>query len=1641
MDPVINPAKPLRLFDLGADAFQRLCRALFREMPPVRSAEIYGTSGQRQRGIDIEITLHSGRRWAAQCKACETAVLKHLKKAVEDFLPHLPFWKGAGVEKFVVLVGCGVERTDVLDARRQYESDFAEHQISFELWDSSEIRRHLRQMRSVVEQFLPHWLDEICGTAPNVTLSGGQSKDRPSISPALIAELGTTHNERLDHIRDLIRAGKEVLAESELRQMPTTAAWTILPPHLQARAFRLLAGIALNRRGDVDEARKFLGQAKEIYPTGRFVVTETVIRHIAEGPTAAIEGMPDPIDRDEWNLRAALLINAGRADEALRSLQAPTFEPDAETFRLRALVHLFRRELAEAKVAATEADARASEWVLVQQAVALTEYFSGIAPVFEGWNHWRWPLPLAWHLVRSDAESRAAFRRASERFARIANNQDRGSEDWQQTVGWQLACVANDSARQAEAAELSREILAINPATVSAIVWAIARDYDFAQDIARQALEALCNKVPANTEPVQALFSLLASDKKFAEAGQLLDAHRELYERVGLAGPWRFQRAQVCMAEGDAGKAQALLAEQTDPDLRERTRAAFARISALSSGWTAELLTQLDAEARRTGSEDSLFAACEAYHFAGRHDYVVERAEGLVRRLRTEPALRLALDACASARRYDRCVTLMEQYRAVFRDGDFPPAIRRLRAICLRELGRLLEAEQEFRLLADDKGLPEDRYHLFQLQLSTGKITEASTTARTLLDEPNITPEGLFEIAEKLRPDDPDLARTFFAQATQRGIQTPQGAALGMHVGFNLGLDDEIAGLMQKALSDVDRPDSPLKPFTLEQILEMDREWSQNRSDLEVKYRRGEIPIHAFAHAVRVPLASFFHLTLAANESTSTPPNQNWSLRARYGAWREPALISETERKSLFLDITTLMLAAHIDVLSALEAEYAPIGISSWVMESLRAQIETLTAGQPARVPPKEEVLELLAEGQIATLRPEDLPAKPIPELMAQMGNKWCGLLDYVRREGGWLVDFLPVTSNDVSHTPVVLTEDITPFVRGAGDVFDALQGDGELSSAQVATAQIRLGSMLLNRGGKMQLGKGKKVVLEMGLAEQLANAELLRLLATRADIVIHADEAELLRHELRQLDNREQGTIWLRHLRERLRSGLDSGIYREEPNPEPTGQFADAPGAPELRCLRDFINLQRSSSTLSCCDDRMLSRLSHLGESQVLGLFDLLWNLRNCGKLSAQQLFAYLHRLRAANVRYLPPSVEEIVDYIRNARIQEHELIETPELATLRRYSAACLLDWGLLQRLPPDHPEALERSEILFVPGVQNTIQHAIAALWKDDQLSPSACVAGSDWIMEALWFDPSGLPAFSDPPAPPTSKLVGMSEAQLVLEALSVQPTRVPGSRNDKRTVYLAWLFSRLGGERHRIKHLAADLKRVILALIRDRQSERERQAARNLIAGLFFSLPEAVNSAISFTREELRVLRWENFPPVTFGNIVFDGRTFWPAAQRALMGHPSVIAANTPKGEEFSVTAGEPAPALAIAAKSGSMRFRVTEPALALLNGNHQQRLACLMDLRRNLDQSVAEANSLYPKLARKKRIELLMREVVELRSDSFVSQLSAVSEKITQKQQLDFVLARPRGERSLLQHLRLPWKFADGELPNLLEAIS
>jgi hypothetical protein len=96
----------------------------------------------------------------------------------------------------------------------------------------------------------------------------------------------------------------------------------------------------------------------------------------------------------------------------------------------------------------------------------------------------------------------------------------------------------------------------------------------------------------------------------------------------------------------------------------------------------------------------------------------------------------------------------------------------------------------------------------------------------------------------------------------------------------------------------------------------------------------------------------------------------------------------------------------------------------------------------------------LLGNGRIETLQSEMMSIATGVSLFNLMGNDWCALLEYVKSSDGWLVDFLPLRSNDVTHEIVELPADTSPFVRGPGDVLTSLVVSGALSADQEATAR-----------------------------------------------------------------------------------------------------------------------------------------------------------------------------------------------------------------------------------------------------------------------------------------------------------------------------------------------------------------------------------------------------------------------------------------------------------------------------------------------------------------------------------------------------------------------------------------------------------
>ena len=509
----MNASLPPRFYELQAFPFQELCCDLMSEEDGVRGCHIYGKNGQKQFGIDLEARLGSGRCHVGQCKAYELFGELHLREAIDEFLLHLAHWKRHGVERFILFVGSGVEDSRVWDAARVQEARFELEGLIFDLWDSREIARRLHPHRAIVERRCRHgWAEIICGPQAPPTVTGVSVADTSGTigaiaSAALILELGDLRHRELDEIRELVRSGREQSGEERLMQMRNTASWTALPPNVRAQAVRMRVSLALNRRHDMQEATTILAEARSIDPAANYTLAETLLALHRDGVNEALEKITAPSTTDEWNLRLALLNAADRTAELQSFLDAPSFSPNAETWRLKALVALQGREIGVATYAISKALEIAPAWRLVRETAAIIDYFTVLSPAMEPWKHFEWPIPPDWHLIKRDALSVAALKRAENRFNELLASVELTDPDRQRLQSWRFACIANDVERQAEAGELAQKLLNENAAHWQIVVWALARGYEFVIEAPRAALQRRCAEPSTPIDAVQALLA------------------------------------------------------------------------------------------------------------------------------------------------------------------------------------------------------------------------------------------------------------------------------------------------------------------------------------------------------------------------------------------------------------------------------------------------------------------------------------------------------------------------------------------------------------------------------------------------------------------------------------------------------------------------------------------------------------------------------------------------------------------------------------------------------------------------------------------------------------------------------------------------------------------------------------------------------------------------------------------------------------------------------------------------------------------------------------------------------------------------------------------------------------------------------
>lgn len=299
-------------------------------------------------------------------------------------------------------------------------------------------------------------------------------------------------------------------------------------------------------------ASALLQEAVRLNPEADLTFTQILICSHIHGVRASLEEFPHATSINLVNLKLALLLEINQAEEAIETFLAipEDIQPNSETYRLHALALLIEGNFPEAQQQIHKAVSASPEWETVREVEALIDYHSALSGAALQKGRFPSPEPVDGAFIRHDSESLDRLRKARDAFAKLASESERSEGLRQYWKVWQLACLANDPDRQAEANEFCQTLLEENPANTKAIIWATARNYEIDVDISQRALVEsieISGNGGETIERITVLLCLYMNKDDSQAALDLLNQTREKFEQQSDLNYWLFWYVQALM--------------------------------------------------------------------------------------------------------------------------------------------------------------------------------------------------------------------------------------------------------------------------------------------------------------------------------------------------------------------------------------------------------------------------------------------------------------------------------------------------------------------------------------------------------------------------------------------------------------------------------------------------------------------------------------------------------------------------------------------------------------------------------------------------------------------------------------------------------------------------------------------------------------------------------------------------------------------------------------------------------------------------------------------------------------------------------------------------------------------------------------
>jgi nucleoside phosphorylase len=1490
---------------------------------------------------------------------------------------------------------------------------------------------------------------------------------------AAVSALSQEKAKEIERIRELNREGKVKDALQLVRAMRSNPSWKLIEEKVQAKALRVEAGMALSVEHDSTEAQRLADEAKRIDPLGDDTIIRTLLRFYEEDAEQALKELGEPASTDGFNLKVTLLIYANRFNEALELALTPPegIKANADTRRWVALALLMTGDVSGARSEIQDVLREHPQWESVRALAAVIDYFSCLSPAAAPKGFVPWPQPIDLSLTKVDAESQDRLKEAEVQFAQLIANTQRGDEERKVHEAWRLACIANAPERQKEAEEYCQTLLREDPTNHRALLWAVVRDFDVDLETSEKALSLLLEagddtEEPIRLEKVIALVAVRLKLRKTLESASLLAQTKKHFVSGGIASSWTFWNGQTFIIHGEPEK--AIEEAEREPDLATRRRVKLMALREMGyrTGDWQPLVDHLERSFEETKDGIDLLELFRLKFFLKDWSYVVERGRTLINLLGTADAVRFAVAAAWKAQQPKRCLALLDENVNVFPEKNLPSDLRRLRSRCQVRAGMLGQAVKSAEALVADDPTTENVINLLDVQRQTGDLKGLAFTARTLLERNDVEPRSLVRAARLVLLEHKELAQELWHRAKPGVMDDPNLVMEALLLGYALGYDasdPEVTPLFERMQEFTAEGRGPGEFLHKDQLRAWIQETARRRDEIAQNYYKGTIPSHLFAAEHQLQLSELLHRIPEENRRSPNPRLQPSIFIRHGGRFINEGLAKDSASWRLHLDVTSLLVAVDLEILEEIEKCFAPLRISTLLQTALIRQRENLRLVQPVWGAIFKAVVTLLDNNSLRQITNDIEIAETHTDLIDKLGQRRLSILLKAQNEGGFVIDRLPLKTQDFEQTSIELPDELGEHVLDPKAVVDSLRTCGALSEVEYNRAIESLNIKKTDSDAQSRsLPNGTKLFLLDDTASSLAKAGVLGLTCSAFDVYVDSDYVKTVRSGLDGIERRAETEAWIARLSEHIRAGLINGLYEGVDVSGRSSEVSDDDEDDPAENNWDFatgshlLRYECQKGDVLCFDDRSINSFVHRDyKASIVGINEVLLALRLQGKLTEQQYYDKLIRLRASNYRYIPFSKEEILYHLNHTSTAEGKVVETYELAVLRRYLAACLLDAGYLQKPPLPKESPNPTGELKFISDATRAITEAMVGVWANEAISVEDASARSRWILHNLYTGIFGTIHLLPNPEGRGDGVehIGLDICSAFVYGQTIHGNTLELEGYERRRQFFEWLDYTIVRRRQAADPNAISLAaRGIATTFCDTFDQYKELKDHDLIGGIikyqfYVDLPTSLRDAMKLKPELMEWLGFELTDVIYIGDVEFDASAFWRAAGDAIARGTASARARKVYPDDAdaiytfrTITTDDKQILIEVSDPSGEVVYHYGDRTLELLKGGKTEREAVLRNYRFWFDLDLDIFETEVKEIASFDDPQARLERINDLRKGSASYFYWSLRDQIVATKEIPESGLMPPDAESLLRHFRLPTTFDEPlDVPSALSA--